>query len=173
MQQTDFESFRSRMAAMARLFNADLDAALLDLYWLALRDWSLADFEGAVAHLLVTSKFMPKPADFSELRKQAGISAAEACAEVFRLVQWGYAQERERLPAKALHVVALMGGWNALEMAESSTRHFREKKFCDLWDEVGEIDSARHALPSAAPRISSPRSVWALLQANKTDPGNA
>ena len=83
MNTDDFPRFRSVLAGMAKLYERELDGPLLDAYWLALGDWSLGDFEQASRRLMATSRFMPRPADYHELRKQAGaMTAGEASFEI-------------------------------------------------------------------------------------------
>ena len=71
MQQSDFQRFRAVMTGMAKVYERELDALLLDAYWVALRDWSLEDFERAAGELMRTNEFMPRPAAFNALRKAA------------------------------------------------------------------------------------------------------
>jgi hypothetical protein len=164
MQSADFPRFRDLMAGMGRVFGSSVDTVILDVYWLVMRDWTLPEFESAAAHLMATAQFMPKPADFTALRKKAGeVSCAEAWTQVCQLVSSGTDAQRQQLSPRILRVVHAMGGWRSLEMAETATRHFRENRFRDLWEELGDADEARTALPSVAAKLTGPTSMAALL----------
>lgn len=86
MQQADFTRFRAVMTGMGELYQRELSGPLLDAYWLALRDWPLAEFEAAAAHLMATATFMPRPAEFNALRKAGRQTAGEAWLAVLENV---------------------------------------------------------------------------------------
>jgi hypothetical protein len=165
MQPTDFQAFKLIMAGMGRVFSADTDGVMLDAYWLALKSWPLDEFEAAAAHLLANSQFMPKPADFNQLRKTAGEhSAGEAWAKVLHTIRtmnpW------EAMPSvdpKTDAVVCQLGGYRALAMTKSDDMHWREKRFAELWEDAGEVVEARKALPATAARLTGPQSFATLL----------
>lgn len=159
MQTTDFQRFKAVMAGMARVFSTEIDKPLLDGYWLALRDWEIADFEGAAAHLMANSKFMPKPADFNELRKKAAEqSAGEAWEKVLHAIRTMYVREGASVDPKTDAVVRQMGGYAHLALSNSEDLKFRARDFQQLWADMGEVEEARTALPSASTlRITGPQ----------------
>lgn len=164
MQQDDFTRFRDVMAGMGRVFGAQVDSVILDVYWLALREWTIGEFEGAAAHLLQTAQFMPKPADFTALRKQAGEqTCGEAWAQVRAVLPNVNRYEPTSISPRIDHVVRAMGGYLALSMTETENLPFRENRFRELWEELGEADEARAALPFVAARLNGPQSSQALL----------
>lgn len=162
MEQVDFPRFRAVMAGMAKLYEREIDGPLLDAYWLALRDWSLSDFEAAAGHLMATSEFMPRPAAFSALRRAAQPTAAEAWAKARAACQWtvnGYIEKPGTDPLVALALRSI-GGANALAMCDTDKLHFLERRFAQVYESLADSDATREALPQiAAPRAVGPRHV--------------
>lgn len=150
MQPTDFQRFATLMRGMGRIFSSDLDNAVMDVYWITLREWSMKDFEGAVAHLMASAQFMPRPADFTNLRKASKPTAAEAWATVLkRCLNWRNAIENPDVIDRA---VAGIGGYRAIAMAdtEQSLPHFQHK-FLVAYNELDGAVTVREALPNLAP----------------------
>jgi hypothetical protein len=153
----DFQRFKAVMAGMGRVFGADVDSVLLDAYWLALRDWTLTDFEGAAARLMQTCHYMPKPADFAELRRAAmEQTAGDAWARVLETIRRMSPRETAKIDPKIDSVVRQMGGYGHLACMTTEELPWRMKRFIELWAEHGEVEEARAALPHAA-RLSGPR----------------
>jgi len=161
MQQIDFERFKSIMAGMGRVFSADIDGVILDAYWLALGDWSLTEFERAASHLLANATFMPKPVEFNNLRRRAvETSAGDAWALVLEKVRTMLPRESASVDAKTDAVVRQMGGYQHLCTMTSDELPWRMKRFTELWADMGEVEEARIALPSAGgKRIGGPAKV--------------
>ncbi len=160
MQSADFQRFKSVMAGMGRVFGADADGVLLDAYWLALRDWSLPEFEEAAAHLMRTIEFMPRPSAFVALRKVGAETAGEAWGRVLARVRTMWPTERVSVDPRIDRVVHAMGGYAALCATDSSSMPFREKRFAELWEELGTAEHARESLPllaGDAPKLEGPR----------------
>jgi hypothetical protein len=169
MQPADFESFRIRMAAMSRLFGSDMDGPLLDLYWLALRDWELPEFEAATAHLLSTAKFMPKPADYAELRKAGQPTSGEAFERARLIVRRlnpreyiGHQSGDARLDA----AIRACGGYEALAMCTTENIGFFERRFAEHFDTISDAESVRGALPdlTGGKRLSGPQKASVALR---------
>lgn len=160
MQPADGRKFRELLRAMNRVLatqtGAELDQPMLDVYWLALRDWPLGEFEQACAHLVKTSQFMPKPADFTALRKAANLSAGEAWELVREAARQGdNTTGDERADAAA----RVLGGFRAIGMTNSDQMHFLERRFCEHYDEICSREDTREALPKIAgePRFDTPK----------------
>ena len=157
MHANDFERFRGVMAGMAKVYEREIDSTLLDAYWLALRDWPLADFEQAAGHLLGNSKFMPRPADFNDLRRASKPAAAEVWALARKSIQYtphGYVEKAgiDPLISQALRVI---GGPDALAMCPADKLTFLEKRFSEAYANLDTTTATRTALPSVTkPQIS-------------------
>lgn len=156
MQQEDFTRFRDVMRGMGRVFSSEPDAVILDAYWLALRDWSLADFEKAAGHLMATCQFMPRPNDFTKLKKAGEQTPGEAWAAVLKLcLQWRNVQPDSRI----LRAANAVGGLRSIAHANiEDDLPFIEKRFKEAYEELEDVESVRKALPGIAPRIENKQS---------------
>lgn len=173
MQSADFPRFKTLMTGMGRMFNASPDSTVLDVYWISLRDWTLADFEGAVGHLLQTAKFMPRPADFHDLRKAGNPTAGEAwtrARQAIRNANWSDIEATgfscgDPLTNQAVHAI---GGYRVIGMCESDKLHFLERRFAEHYEAMGDAQAVREAVPQIATnrprqRLSGPqRAVLAI-----------
>jgi hypothetical protein len=147
MQPSDFQRFRAVLTGMAEMYQRELSPTLLDAYWLALRGWALADFEAAAAHLMATARFMPRPADFTDLRKAARMTAAEAwdCA-IAACPGWRYGTAS--VNPLVDRVVRMLGGYERLAMEPLDTQHFTRNKFIEFYESAGDAEETRTALPN-------------------------
>jgi hypothetical protein len=152
MQTSDYPEFLrvvNGLAVMKPGANT-LTPEALDMWWLSLADWTIEEFRAAAAQLAVSVEFMPNPYHFAQLRKKA---STEVCGEAWGnlllvIRRSGYG--RENLSPKVERVIAAMGGWSVLSMMKTEELPFREKRFRELWEEIGDVDEARKALPSAS-----------------------
>src|SRR5262249_5981687 len=70
MTPADEEKFASILMGMSAVLpGGKLTKQAVRLYWLAMQDWSIEDFERAAIHLLREETFMPGPNKFHKLRK--------------------------------------------------------------------------------------------------------
>lgn len=164
MTPNDFQRFKAVMAGMGRVFGADVDSVLLDAYWLALRDWTLTDFEGAAVHLMANSQFMPKPADFNELRKAGRETAGEAFQRARQIVRSLFPREYSshqsgdpRLDA----AIRACGGYEALAMCTTESIGFFENRFREHYESITDAEDVRGALPNltGGARLTGPQPV--------------
>lgn len=164
MQQDDFRRFRSVMNGMAKLYGGELDAPTLDAYWLALRGWALADFEAGAAQLMRTSKFMPRPADFEELRRAGLPTAGEAWAEARTCWRRGGSGTGDALTDR---VVQMLGGYRAMGMMSSDQMPFLERRFAEHYESLRDAEEIRDAVPQITAqgplRLNGPTSARRLL----------
>jgi hypothetical protein len=137
MQQADFTRFRAVMAGMAEVYQRDLSGPLLDAYWLALAPWSLAEFEAASARLMATAKFMPRPADFHELRKAGRPTAGEAW-------QIACGTTDDPLIVRARHIATQGRYLGHIDLDELK---WVQRRFCEVYDELQDVTETRQALP--------------------------
>ena len=158
MQQTDFQRFHAVMHGMSKVYERELDNLLLDAYWLALRDWSLEEFQAAAGQLMRTSKFMPRPADFNELRKAARPTVGEAWAKVLQHLKGGY-RAGDGVDPLTDKAVRAMGGYRALAMMPADQLSWQEKRFAQHYGDMSEAVETRAALPQLAGGIED---TWFL-----------
>lgn len=150
MQATDFARFNAVMNGMAKLFDRELDNVLLDVYWLALRDWDLPDFEQAAGHLMASAKFMPKPSEFNDLRKASRPVAAEAWLTARKVWKSAAALGRGKVSSGDPVIdraIEALGGYGAMAMSETSKLHFLEKQFAEIYASMQDAQDVREALP--------------------------
>lgn len=169
MRQADFQRFRAVMTGMAKVYEREIDGALLDAYWLALRDWSLADFEAAAAHLMRTSKFMPRPADFHELREAGRQTAAEAWLQALRHAASSAYRNGPLGDPLIDRAVAALGGYRVIAMCEDDKLGFLERRFAEHYEAIQDAEETRRALPGIGngealsaedrPRVEGPRKL--------------
>jgi hypothetical protein len=154
MQQADFARFRSVMAGLAELYQRELSNTLLDVYWLALRDWTLADFEAASAKLMQSGQFMPRPADYTAMRKAALPTKGEAWAQVLRHCKGGY-RDGSGLTPEIDAAVRALGGYRALAFLPLEEMHWQEKRFSEHYGEAAEVAEKREpfALPGSVRQL--------------------
>ena len=148
MKADDFARFRAILAGLARVYERELDGPLLDAYWLALRDWPLDELESAAAYLLRSSKFMPRPADFEELRKAGGMTAGEAWQAALVHARGAYRSGPTVGPVE--RAVAALGGWQAIARASTDSLPFLERRFAYHFEQIEARELVRDALPAIA-----------------------
>jgi hypothetical protein len=143
VQPTDFTRFRAVLAGLSELYQRELSGTLLDAYWLALRDWTLPDFEAAAASLMASATFMPRPADFNALRKASQTTGAEVWQHVLaNCARWRYGQAGDGDPAIDAALRAI-GGNQRVAMCHIDKLPFLEKRFLEIFDERREATAAR------------------------------
>lgn len=146
MRPEDRTRFRNLLGALARVYERDLDAPLLDAYWLALRDWSITDLESAAAHLMRTCKFMPRPADFTELQRAGAMTAGEAWQAALIHARGAYRAGPSVPPVE--RAVAALGGWQVIARAAEDSLPFLERRFASHFNEIESREVVRDALPA-------------------------
>lgn len=153
MQTDDANRFRDLLRGMGRVFGNEPDAVILDAYWLALQSWELDEFEQACGHLLATSKFMPRPADFTELRKAARMTAGEAFARARVLAAGCWERDLASLTsgdARLDAAVRAVGGYRAIAVSTHENIGFLERRFFEHFESISEAEDIREALPQLA-----------------------
>lgn len=165
MLADDFPKFAAVMAGMGKLYEREIDGLLMDAYWLALRPWTLTEFEQAAGHLMATSKFMPRPADFNDLRKASRPVAAEAWAKAISSCgsAWtarGYTggTSGDALVDRAVHAI---GGYGAIAQCDQEKLHFLERRFTEAYESMQDANDVRGALPQLG------NSTFGLVELNR------
>lgn len=148
MRTDDFPRFHAVLAGMTKLYEREIDGPLLDAYWLALRDWPLEEFEHAAGHLMAVSRFMPRPADFHELRRAGRMTAGEAWAAALQHARGAWRSG----PAigEVESAVQSLGGWPVIAMATLERLPFLERRFSEIYAELESRTESRAALPNGA-----------------------
>lgn len=162
MQATDANRFRDLLRGIGRVFCNEPDAVILDAYWLALSDWDLDEFEQACGYLLQSAQFMPRPSDFTKLRKASRPTAGEAWVKVLAYARlngfavWDSGPPSENNPNArptdpvANQAVEAVGGYQAIAQSRTDQTHFIEKRFCEHYDAISDREDIRAAVPQLA-----------------------
>jgi hypothetical protein len=146
MQTDDRARFRAILVGIARVYDREVDSLLLDTYWLALRDWSIEDVERAAAHLLTSSRFMPRPADFAALRRAGAMTAGEAWQAALVHARGAYRAGPSVPPVE--RAVAALGGWQVIARSSEDSLPFLERRFAEHFVEIEAREEVREALPA-------------------------
>lgn len=143
----------------------------LNLWWNSMQDWSIDEFRSAANHLARAVEFMPNPYHFEQLRKAGHETAGEAWQQVREMLPRLNWHERVSISPRVDRVVRAMGGYQALALTNTDNMPFREKRFRELWEELGDAEEARIALPSSAGRncLTGPQSARNLLPGLRRD----
>lgn len=174
MQTADFERFRAVMVGIGKVYEREIDGPLLDAYWLSLRGWSLDDFESAAGNLMATSKFMPRPAEFTALRKAGRPTAGEAWAAALSHGSGGWRERRSCGDDLVDRVANMIGGYRSIAMCEDEKLGFLERRFCEHYESLQDAEDVRGALPAIAnghPRLDGVRHAIECLSDFGNDDG--
>lgn len=150
--------------AMIKPGHAKLTEEALDLWWAAMREWSIADFKAAATHLAKSVEFMPSPFHFEELRKAGRPVAGEAWAEVLEYVRKGtvhwmgggrdfdpaYSSSLKPTDPVALRAVAALGGFEQVAMCKNDQLPFMERRFCEHYESMQDSTDVRESVPQIA-----------------------
>ena len=175
-------AFRNVMVGMAKLYERDLDAPLLDAYWLALSNWSIEDFKRAAGHLMATSKFMPRPADFNALKKagrktpgEAWLLAKASWSTGGRNVVTGEicgATSGDELVDQA---VRMIGGYSVIARSTDEQLGFLERRFTEHYEALQDVTVTREAVPqltrmNGSSKLGGPDAVRKFLPPGEDSP---
>lgn len=150
MKPTDKAEFAKVVLAFAELKGKQLSLPAVDLYWLAMQDWTIEDFKAAAAHLLSTCEFMPTPKDFEDLRKAGRMTAGEAWD---RAVGHAASSAYRQGPSGNEMIdqcVRMIGGYAAIAMCDEEKLHFLERRFTEHYATLEDSSDVRAALPQVA-----------------------
>lgn len=164
MTEADKPQFAAALAELALLRPAGLkltDAHFAAWWSLMRHDWTLDEFRRACATLALSCEdVVIGPQHFAQLRRKAAEqSGGEAWERVLETIRTMYVREGASIDPKTDAVVRQLGGYGHLAMMPSEDLKFRAREFQQLWQEMGEVETARAALPSVAPskRLSGPQ----------------
>jgi len=163
MESSDRQKFIEVVIGFAELKGKQLSAPALELYWAALKDWSLDEFKAAASYLLKTTEFMPTPNSFEELRRAGRLTAGEAWSMVLEHAkgEWRQGVIGEPLVDKA---VQILGGYREIAMCDTSKLGFLERRFCDHYDDLETVEDTRVAVPELTGDRDALRRLTAKLK---------
>jgi len=117
MTDRDRPAFLKIVTAMSEMYQRDCSAAVIDLYFEALRSLAIEQVQAAVVILLETSKFMPRPAEIREVIEGPAPKTSPAERAWTRLLEMvGTLHECNRVecndPALGKAIKVTFGGWD-------------------------------------------------------------
>lgn len=145
MTPADFDEFSAIVLGFAELRGRELSSPAIKLFWNAMQDWTLTDFKQAANVLLASSKFMPTPYDFQQLRRAGEQTAHEAWSQVLN-------GEPPLDPgSRAWRAAQSVGGQYYVRHAnlERDVPHI-ERRFIEAYEQLAEVEPVREALPQIA-----------------------
>jgi hypothetical protein len=166
MLPTDKPKFLAVLNGLATIKpGAKLTPEGLDLYWGAMRDWSIEDFTAAATQLAKSSEFMPNPYHFEQLRKASRMTSGEAWAKVRAAVRAGDPCPDDPTIYAA---VGALGGMRSIGMTNSDQMQFLERRFAEHFDAIADREDVREALPDlTTPRLRGPMSIGDVMGAKR------
>lgn len=151
MTESDKPAFLAVLTGLAAIKpGKPLTLEGLELYWMALCDWPLDEFRAAASHLARSVEFMPNPYHFTQVRKSGGQTVGEAWLEVRAAIRKSAYDNPPSLGPRIDKILAAMGGYKTLALTDHDHMPFRERRFAELWEEFGEAEESRQALPHLA-----------------------
>ena len=152
MTPTDKPRLAKVLTGISEIYGAKLSAAALEVYWIALREWPFEEFERAAAHLASSSKFMPRPADWTELRQAATPDPGTAWATVLEHIRTGRYRDGSLTGDAVIDAaVAACGGFKAIAFHDTDKLHFVERRFAEHFATAQDRARVLSALPHLAP----------------------
>lgn len=170
MTPDDKPEFVRILNGLAAIKRVDLTKEAYEMWWAAMRDWSVDDFRDAAGYLLKNSEFMPSPYDFQQLRKLDQPNPHEAWAMALRHAEGGWRQGALG-EAGIDRAVETIGGYYQIAMCDQDKLAFVQRRFMDAYESLSESDIARQALPNFAPTHRIGGSVSMAEMAKLVDAG--
>jgi hypothetical protein len=134
--------------ALVKPPHAKLAPEAYEIWWQALQDWPLDEFQQAAAHLSKSVEFMPSPFHFEQLRKAGRPTAGEAWAHIRAMARQSFEGEpADPIAARALQA---LGGLRSVAMCDSDKVHFLERRFAEHYEAMQDSEEVRQALPQIA-----------------------
>lgn len=145
MHPSDRTEFLKVLNGLAAMKGKPLAVEALDLWWLSMQKWSLADFKAAAAHLVTSCQFIPTPYDFAQLKKAGELTAGEAWAEA---IAYCSGKRKDVPTGRVARAAQTVGGFHAIGMAniETALPHI-ERRFKEAYSELSSVEETREALP--------------------------
>ncbi len=146
MNSSDRPEFVEMLNGLAAIKRVDLTKEVYEIWWRAMKDWSIDAFRDAAGYLLKNCQFMPSPYDFEQLRKENATSAAEAWSLALQHAEgkWRQCLLGDELIDRA---VASLGGYRVIALTNTEKLGFLERRFKDTYNDFHCTDSVRKALP--------------------------
>jgi hypothetical protein len=158
MNSKDIGRFGLALAAMAENYDKSMSKAGMRLYFQAVSDLTIEQFEQATSIAVRELKWWPKPAEIREIagklkpserdkKEMLAITTAndanEAWAKALKHIMDGKARYGGTGIDEIDHTIRLMGGWPRMSEVKTDEIPFREREFIEkykTWSQVEQIE---------------------------------
>jgi hypothetical protein len=172
MTSADRVQFLEIVVGFAELKGKQLSAGALELYWRSMQHWTLEAFRVAADQLVLSCEFMPTPKEFEDLRKAARPASGELWAVILESARRG--ARSIDLPPAAAKALAAVGGLNTIGMSDVSKTQFLERRFCEHYESIQDIEDTREAVPQLMRTVNArPQLVRGPIGSRALLPGMA
>jgi hypothetical protein len=131
------KEFSTVMFAMCATFGVETTEAMLEGWYMAVKDLYLSDFQRAVSEAMKTCRFMPKPVDVRRLSGEAPVEdrAVVAWRAVMDAARRHGQYESVRFDDPIIHAaVRNIGGWERVCLLDADEAdRFERRRFCDAY----------------------------------------
>jgi len=141
MNNQDYNEFKSKMTAMGELYSKDISDSLLDIYWNALKNISIQDFNKGISLHTVdqdSGRFFPKPANIygnvTVSQGQYDDNAADSANLAWEQVMLAASGRRVDITdQKALAAIRSQGGINRIGLTNYDDLVWVKKEFIEAY----------------------------------------
>lgn len=164
MKNDDRDRFLEVVIGFAELKGRAMSAAALELYWRAMKHWPLDAFREAATQLVRTCEFMPMPKDFEDLRRAGRQTPGEAWARVLSHCASGSWRSGGTGDPDIDAVAQMLGGYRTVAMTPTDRLGFIERRFCDHFEDLRDVNRTRQALPQVTHRSGKTQRLSNVLE---------
>lgn len=147
MTKDDKPRFLETIAGLAELHGRELSPAALKIWWGAMRHWDFDEFRRGANYLARANAFMPKPADFENLRR----SSLNSSSDAWTLVLCHISRTIELSDPIILEAVERVGGFSTIGKTKEADLHWRRREFREIYHELVDQQIAKGTVPFALP----------------------
>jgi hypothetical protein len=131
----DQDRFKQAILALGEVFDKEVSAAGVKLYWAALKEFSDDQVHEAIHQSVNTLKFIPKPSEIRNLilggSKEISLTAwGLVIKEIRRTGSYG----TPRVNEESKNVIDSIGGWKAICALTYRELEFKAKEFQELYE---------------------------------------
>ena len=132
MRTEDRKTFTEIVIGFAELKGKTLSAAAITLFWNAMQDWSIAEFQQAANRLLT---------------QRNGAEIWDDVRQYLKYQPNGFTLDPNTPRAIAAAIMAC-GGANAIAMCNESELHWMRERFCRHYDQLTDRGDTRASVPA-------------------------
>lgn len=145
MKPEDLEKFTGVFVGLCEYFDKKFSQALLDIYWNALRDWTIEQFIEAANRAVRELKFFPKVSELRELiHGDPSDQAERAWMQLLDAIRlYGHITSVLFEDGRIARCVQAMGGWEQVCSWSIDETKYRHAEFTKLYRALPELPPER------------------------------